>query len=393
LKAAHERRFGPLYPVAAEFISMARDAVKAANGWGKHQTTVELMKVVNSLQRLRNLKGLDGLLGAMNNREMDPNSRKSLINVIRKVSRYGEVARYLCRASRRHAVLRSMRPTVIGLPFEAYARLPLEKNISKQSLQAALGNIYETSQAAQKGKICHILKITEYQCNEQLSSQAARTLREGKIHAEIQLLYHLELNSYKLPPRVIASSKDACFLCNAFITMHGKMHTTRTHGRLYPGWKLPSIPHLIGLQQQFTAVLARQVRTSIGTMMLKNKKTVHPDPNESTLLTLPHSASTLQSSYKAVETTSTVGKLRRSSSFISGSSSMGAKSVCQELESGTSQSPTDPSTSKAVQALIQGRPGSSDSRSSPVIRCWIIALAPGVSSQSAVTGLYEQSKQ
>jgi hypothetical protein len=90
-------------------------------------------------------------------------------------------------------------------------------------------------------------------------------------------------------------------------------------------------------------------------MMLKNKKIVHPDPNESTLLTLAHSASMLQSSYKAVETTSTVGKLRRSSGPISGPSSMGAKSVCQESESGTSQSPTDPSTSKAVQALIQGQ--------------------------------------
>ncbi|KAF2867100.1 hypothetical protein BDV95DRAFT_183592 [Massariosphaeria phaeospora] len=148
LKAASERRFRPLYPVAAEFISMARDAVEAADGWGKDQRTVELTKAVNSLQRLRNLKGLDGLLDAMNNRKIDLNSRKSLINVIRKVSRYGEVARYLCRASRRHAVLQYMKPTVLGLPFEAHARLPLEKNTGKLSLQAALGNIYETSQAA-----------------------------------------------------------------------------------------------------------------------------------------------------------------------------------------------------------------------------------------------------
>jgi len=34
---------------------------------------------------------------------------------------------------------------------------------------------------------------------------------------------------------------------------------------------------------------------------------------------------------------------------------MVAKSVCQESESGTSQSPTDPNISKEVQALVQGQ--------------------------------------
>jgi hypothetical protein len=355
VKAARERRFGPLYPVAAEFSSMARDAVEAADGWEKQQTTVELTKAVNALQELRNLEGLGDLLNAMNNREMDPTSRKSLINVIRKVARYGEIARYLYRASKKHVILRSLIPTVIGLPFEAYARLPPEENFGKLSLKTALGNIYETSQAAQIGKICHILKTTERECSEQLSSQATRTLREGKIHAEIQLLYHLELNPSKSPPRIIASSKDACFLCNAFIMMHGKTSTAGTHGRLYPGWKLPSIPHLIGLEQRFNAMLAGQIRISIETMLWKNKKTVHPDPNESTLLTLPRSSSTLQSSYKPIETASEVGKLRGSSCPTLRSSSMSAKSVREESQSGTSESPTDPSSSKAVQTLIQGQ--------------------------------------
>jgi len=250
LKAAHERRFDPLHPVAAEFISMARDAAKAADGWGKHQTTVELTKVISILQLLRNLKGLDGLLDAMNNRE---NSRKSLINVIRKVSRYGEVAHHLFRASRRHAVLQSMRPTVIGLPFEAYARPQLEKNVSKLSLQAALGNIYETVQAAQIGRICHILKITEHQCNEQLSSQAIRTLREEKIHAEIQRLYHLELNSFNA--RCVAGQPSNVSRARATsISVGGNAALDRAKITTVTRQKFP--PHyLVGLEFEVGVVL------------------------------------------------------------------------------------------------------------------------------------------
>jgi hypothetical protein len=101
-------------------------------------------------------------------------------------------------------------------------------------------------------------------------------------------------------------------------------------------------------------MLAGQTRISIETMLSKNKKTVHPDPNESTLLTLPRSSSTLQSSYKPIETAGEVGKLRGSSCSTLGSSSMSAKSVREESQSGTSESLTDPSSSKAVQTLIQG---------------------------------------
>ncbi|KAF2867101.1 hypothetical protein BDV95DRAFT_671315 [Massariosphaeria phaeospora] len=135
----------------------------------------------------------------------------------------------------------------------------------------------------------------------------------------------------------MASSKAACFLCNAFITMHGK-----------------DAHH----QNSWTSLSRMEITINPASHWFGptiQRRACKTDPNESTHLTLPHSASTLQSSYKAVETTSTVGKLRRCSGFISGSSSMGAKSVYQELESGTSRSPADPSTCKAVQALIQGQ--------------------------------------
>ncbi|KAI8676871.1 hypothetical protein NCS56_00576000 [Fusarium sp. Ph1] len=63
---------------------------------------------------------------------------------------------------------------------------------------------------------------------------------DPKVHAEIQLIWYLEQHQGSTPPRVIASNKDACYLCNAFIAFHGKYIIPRTHGRIYPGWRMPS---------------------------------------------------------------------------------------------------------------------------------------------------------
>lgn len=75
--------------------------------------------------------------------------------------------------------------------------------------------------------------------------------------------------------------------------MHGKMHVPRYHGRLYPGWRLPLIPNLDDLNTRFNSVLEKHIEHSFKLMFSRHGKTVYPDPNESTLLTLPLSASTL----------------------------------------------------------------------------------------------------
>ena len=63
--------------------------------------------------------------------------------------------------------------------------------------------------------------------------------RSVKAHAEIQLLFFYELNSERIRPRTICSSKDACYLCDLFFRLHGQYHIPRTHGRLYDRWTLP----------------------------------------------------------------------------------------------------------------------------------------------------------
>ena len=61
-----------------------------------------------------------------------------------------------------------------------------------------------------------------------------------KVHAEIQLLFFYELNPERIRPRIICSSKSACFLCDLFFKLHGQYYVLRTHGRLYHRWTLPN---------------------------------------------------------------------------------------------------------------------------------------------------------
>lgn len=84
-------------------------------------------------------------------------------------------------------------------------------------------------------------------------------------------------------------------LCNTFLSMHGIAHAPRSHGRLYPGWRLPSIPHLSNLERRLNCCLETVIKESLSTMLSTQKRIMFPFPQESTLLTLPISVSTLES--------------------------------------------------------------------------------------------------
>ncbi len=108
-----------------------------------------------------------------------------------------------------------------------------------------------------------------------------------KVHAEIQLLFFYELNSERLRPRTISSSKSACYLCDLFFRLHGQYHVPRTHGRLYHRWTLPECHTLLPemrrrdfdvILRNFSDILKVRVRVAL------DRGPVRADhPNESTL--------------------------------------------------------------------------------------------------------------
>ncbi|KAH7303693.1 hypothetical protein BKA65DRAFT_225964 [Rhexocercosporidium sp. MPI-PUGE-AT-0058] len=81
-----------------------------------------------------------------------------------------------------------------------------------------------------------------------------------KIHAEIQLLFLYELHPGRPQPRVICSSKSACYLCNLFFHLYGGFHVPRTHGRLYDKWILPHWLDIPVERHLNLAVISTQLR-------------------------------------------------------------------------------------------------------------------------------------
>ena len=118
------------------------------------------------------------------------------------------------------------------------------------------------------------------------------TWEESSIHAEVQLLVYCERYLHGLKPRVICSSKKACFLCNALINTHGKVYTPYSHGRVYPRWRLPKIPG-DQLAERLSGVLLDRSRRSLRQMQTENKRIRHPPPDESANHTLLLSTTTL----------------------------------------------------------------------------------------------------
>jgi hypothetical protein len=298
LKQANQQMLHSL-PVAL-FTERANDVMRLADSWVKHQKPAELEDLVEGVFRLKQIGSLQALLDLIPNRAMCPSSRRNLVNIIGKVSRYREAARFLCRTARRIPSLRQSRVLLVNLPEEAFRRVSGGDHIPQ--LASAIARLSTNYQGPEVGYLCRLLNTSSAHLNDQLATQTRKTLREAKIHAEIQLVYHYELNTPRLPPRVICSSKDACFLCNTFILMHRKMHVPRYHGRLYPGWRLPLMSDLHDLHLKFNSALENHIKDSLKILLSRHKKIFYPDPNESTLLTLPLSTSTLRTSALVVAT-------------------------------------------------------------------------------------------
>lgn len=143
-----------------------------------------------------------------------------------------------------------------------------------------------------------------------------------KVHAEIQLLFFYELND-KLPrPRVICSSKSACYLCNLFFSLHGVFHIPRSHGRLYDKWTLPDwIQIPTAPRRAELGKLATRMDASLNVRIKKgcNKRDKHDYPTESVISISrswpPSTTSKAPSSIASISTVRPRSPLRREGSL------------------------------------------------------------------------------
>ncbi|KAK7920302.1 hypothetical protein PG985_008324 [Apiospora marii] len=277
------------------FAETFEGVIKLVDAWSGYQTQDALEALVDGIYRLQQTKDVSSVINGTPNRWMVPTTRTSLLNMIMKVARYRESARILRRLAQKCPLLRRMELVLVQLGASAFGK------VSVKQLEPDLASKIPQKEKKKKKNspysienICRLIKTEPSQASEVYAQQMRKTLTEGKVHAEIQLLFHVEQAKPKFPPRVVCSSKDACFLCNTFIAVHGKMHTPRTHGRLYPGWRLPQIGDK-DTHTKFVNHLDNLIKSDILLLSELGEKTDYPFPNESTLLTLPVSTSTLSS--------------------------------------------------------------------------------------------------
>jgi hypothetical protein len=165
-------------------------------------------------------------------------------------------------------------------PFQIQIPPTIEETVPELQLSSSLQAIAHLLPSGTK-KAKKAVNLVQKRIVERKGQKGIR-----KIHAEIQLLFYYEIHPDSPKPRVICSSKSACYLCNIFFHIHGRFHVPRTHGKVYDKWILPDWLELPTERQRdfgnittkFKAIIDDKIRQT-----LTSKQSSYIHPNESFL--------------------------------------------------------------------------------------------------------------
>jgi hypothetical protein len=206
----------------------------------------------------------------------------SLVIAVAKIRRYWATCEFLSTAVRRYSVFRDVRiaRVMTELPFVPTASLPAKGYFQKALLRLNQRDIWKGSAE----QFCHQRLNCSLPVVGKRFLAYMNNLRPG-VHAEIQLLMFYETHPNIQWPRVIASSKSACFLCNLLLLQHGRFYVGKTHGVLYPNWTMPvaCLTRFSGSQMQRINQVIKSFafeveKALLTTIQLKSKRS---HPNES----------------------------------------------------------------------------------------------------------------
>lgn len=220
---------------------------------------------------------------------LEPGLRTRIAPIVTKLSRYFAISRFLLQAARKYPVFRRVRVSAVCFKGSNLPATELDSftadlihNISNgPKLEKLAPGFLGSSPSAIKDHIC---------------KEATLAI---PVHAEVQLLFHYEQNYCNLPPRIMCSSKQACFLCALFFKIHGKFTVPSTHGRLYEKWALPNAVknmvtadgHVLKTLRSFVSAIEMALLDEI-----QSSSKSYPAPYESIIL---HSAVCSQSNQSA----------------------------------------------------------------------------------------------
>lgn len=169
-------------------------------------------------------------------RLLNPDAGGKIAMTITKLNRYFSVSRFLLQAAQKYSVFSRIRISVIS--FRAPKLAPMELY---PTTAGVIDDLLEGPKHRTLTSKLHVESSTAvHDCIRQGATLAV------PVHAEIQLLFYYENSFSSVPPRIICSSKQACFLCNLFFKIHSRFIIPSTHGRLYEKWALPAAVKSMG---------------------------------------------------------------------------------------------------------------------------------------------------
>lgn len=242
-----------------------------------------LVQMVNTCQHVHDRHILDQMLAR--SPQLDPSSKASIALNMAKLSRYFSVSRFLLEAARKYQVFKKIRISVVCF------RAPNLPDIELDPTTTDL--IHKLLDGPKLWKFPSMFHGSSLITIENHLRQEA-TLAVP-VHAEVQLLFYYEQNCCNVPPRIICSSKQACFLCDLFFKIHGKFTIPSSHGRLYEKWALPEAVKSITATDRDILTKLRSFVLAIENALVREAQLArksYPNPCESIIL---HSAVCSQS--------------------------------------------------------------------------------------------------
>lgn len=283
-----------------------------------------------------------------------PEERKrSLVERIRKLGLYIILGPTLLRFARRLPIFRKI--TVRCIAIKSTLPNGLQTSIGEQMPQSLLHQYLQDPLSAQGQRIAQVGSRIKSSLVETEANLRQKSLCKKKIHAEIQLLFYYEQQPQtEQRPRVICSSKNACFLCNAFLNIHNQFYTPMTHGKLYTSWTLPNlsalsltrgrIKELEGLYREFNTLIEEKIISS-----LKTRSSAHIYNNESMILNI---RSLTASEVSAAEEGTNKLVLNERNSLYTDPDCKGGTNVTEKTQNNTNNEVSEKGSSKPSMSRI-----------------------------------------
>jgi hypothetical protein len=265
------------------------------------QVACHIKRVIRVAYRLTKATDFDQVFSGITEKELNPTTRTGFINRLAKLARYQECCLYLCQTAKQSGLFKDADVVVVSLDAHLFTKtlsVPPEC-----CLEDCLSRC-ESSAPFPFGAENIIARLLDSnKDNSDFLSAVRKALRESCVHAEVQLVCYYELYPVAWKPRIICSSKDACYLCNLFIQLDGSFKIPKAHNNIYAGWRLLPFPALDRVLSQLNDLLEARIRELL-VIIMRNKSLRLPlpqNPNESTVFQFSTALPTTASSVITVE--------------------------------------------------------------------------------------------